>query len=420
MMTNQDRQSLLADAERLESPSSRFTASNNFKSKWKKNLPLLLLSLFIATCLTIYLYLNLVAIDGSNQPDSPNRYKPLSRRKPMLDHESIFSDSGPSMLKLSDLLAHCIVALQVAGQEVVKISLLKNHQLHQVGSKGRTLEGADDVVTGADLKSHRMILNTIKDSYRRLDIVSEEDTTKAFENIRLEDDILPIDRIEFARLLRNNLIDIEGQHANRGSLIAQHETLVWVDPLDATKEYSENLTNYVTLMACIVHKSQPIAGVIHKPFTNLTFWSFKDEPTGKYHHSPDLTRVLQKAVGKEFDNDRMRVMISRSHAGDIENVLRRLWGDQAQVIPAGGSGYKTIELINQTANVYMHTTHIKKWDICAPHAILNSLPAGRMTDLKGGTINFGNPKDKIVTSGIIASLDAKIHKDVVDLMKNSQ
>lgn len=375
-------------------------------------------SLFIATCLTIYLYLNLVAIDG-NQSD-PNRYKPLSRRKPMLDHESIFSDSGPSMIKLSDLLAHCIVALQVAGREVVKLSLMNNDQLSHVGSKGQTLEGIDDVVTGADLKSHQVILNTIKDSYRRLNIVSEEDTTKAFENTRPEDDILPIDRSEFASMLRSNLHEIEGHHAERGdSLIAQHETLVWIDPLDATKEYSENLTNYVTLMACIVHKSTPIAGVIHKPFANLTFWSVKDESTGKSKHSPDFADLLTNRY-KYQQREQQRITVSRSHAGDVENILKNIYGDMAKVIPAGGSGYKTIELVGGRVEAYIHITHIKKWDICAPHALLNSISEGKMTDLNGDPIHFGDPTDKVVTRGLVASLDSKIHQELVESIKNSQ
>lgn len=415
---NPDRESLLAATERDVSPTTQYN-NNSLAFRIKKNLLLLVVSLLIATCLTIYLYLNLVAIDG-NQSD-PNRYKPLSRRKPMLDHESIFSDSGPSMIRVDDLLAHCIVALQVAGKEVVKLSLINKSKLDQVGSKGQTLEGADDVVTGADLKSHQMILNTIKDSYRRLNVISEEDTTTAFENTRPEDDILPIDRVQFATMLRENLHHIEGQQGtDKNSLIAQHETLVWIDPLDATKEYSENLTDYVTLMACIVHKSIPIAGVIHKPFTNQTYWSIKDETTGKYHHSLDLTRLIQKRHQFQEDN-KTRFIVSRSHAGDVKDVLSRIYNDdRVRVVSAGGSGYKTIELAGNRVDAYVHMTRIKKWDICAPHSIVESLPGGRMTNLDGGRIEFGDPKDKVVTRGLIASFDNKLHQELVGSFRSIQ
>lgn len=331
----------------------------------------------------------------------------------MLDENSVFSDSGPSMIKLSDLLAHCIVALKVAGREVVNLSLAKNDKITDVGSKGKTLEGVDDVVTGADMKSHRTILTTIKDSYRRLRIVSEEDTTKEFEGLSAVKDILTIDRGLFANLLRSNLDEIENEQVDRGSMISQDETLVWIDPLDATKEYSENLTNYVTLMACIVHESTPVAGVIHKPFTNETFWSIMDAPTKNYHHSPDLKDALILSHNNNNTGD-VNIIVSRSHAGDVKKVLEKVYGARANIISAGGSGYKTIELISGRADAYIHLTKIKKWDICAPHAILHSIPEGSLVDLSGDKILFGDPSAKEVTTGLVASLDKKLSRELID------
>lgn len=437
---NPDQENLLSTTER-EQAGQTFTVHSNrsynsliANKSLRKNLLLLVLSIFIASCLTVYLYLNLVAING-NQSEQTN-YKPLSRRKPILDHESFFSDSGPSMIKLSDLLAHCVVALRVAGQEVVRLSLKNNDKLGQVGSKGKTLEGVDDIVTGADLKSHEMILNTIKDSYRRLNVVSEEDTTKAFEGLKVEDDILPIKRVDFARMLRENLHEIENdqKHGDHSTLIAQHETLVWIDPLDATKEYSENLTEYVTLMACIVHKSVPIAGIIYKPFHNLTYWSVRDESTNTIQHSPDLLKLLalgndrRRAIsnnnnnnrpGKPHSSDQLKVIVSRSHAGDVEKMLHNVYGDQVMIKPAGGSGYKTLELLAGSVDVYTHVTHIKKWDICAPHAILNSIPSGNLTTLTGEQIHFGDPKDKVVKGGLIATLNKTIHRKLISSLKGT-
>lgn len=411
---NTDQESLLLSSSN-GSP-SRYNV--NSYSRWRKNIFLFSMALLIVICLSVYFYLNMEAIDN-NQLDLAARYKPLSRRKPMLDHESIFSDSGPSMIKLSDLLAHCIVALRLAGQKVVNLSLAHNDKLNQVGSKGKTLEGVDDVVTGADMVSHKIILDTIKDSYRRLRVLSEEDTTENFDNISAEDDILPIERKKFAQLLREELHEIEDQHADRGSLIAQHETLVWIDPLDATKEYSENLTDYVTLMACIVHKSIPIAGVIFKPFTNETYWSMMDHPTGKFHHSNYVNRAVSRVNERYKQSDNTtRVIVSRSHAGDVKYALEKAYGQRAEIISAGGSGFKTVELLKGNADAYIHLTHIKKWDICAPCAILRSLPGGKLSDSDGNTISFGDPKEKVVTKGLVASLRPKVHNEMIEIIKN--
>lgn len=328
----------------------------------------------------------------------------------MLDHESMFSESGPSLIRLSDLLAHCIVALKIAGREIVS-----SKSPYQQRSKGMTLEGADDIVTGADMRSHKTIVGTIKDTYRRLPVVSEEDTTQDFDDA--EKNLLPIGRDKFAMHLTEALKDIESHHVDWGSLIPQHETLVWIDPLDATKEFSENLTEYVTLMACIALKSKPIAGVIYKPFTDKMYWSVMDTKSGKYHHSSDLDEVIRKSRSQPVDSSGpLRVVVSRSHAGEVENILKSSYGSKVRVISAGGSGYKTMEILRAKADAYVHLTHIKKWDICAPHAIISSL-GGVFTDLDNQALNFGNRKDQVVTKGIAVSLKQNIHDDILNKLK---
>lgn len=66
-------------------------------------------------------------------------------------------------------------------------------------------------------------------------------------------------------------------------------------------------------------------------------------------------------------------------------------------------GYKTLEVIKGQADVYLHITRIKKWDLCAGNAILNSLD-GKMTTLDGKIIDYGSEAEYVNDGGLIAAL----------------
>ena len=46
---------------------------------------------------------------------------------------------------------------------------------------------------------------------------------------------------------------------------------------DATQEYTENLTKYVTVMIGIAVDGRCLGGIIHKPFTNETIWGWRKQ-----------------------------------------------------------------------------------------------------------------------------------------------
>lgn len=54
---------------------------------------------------------------------------------------------------------------------------------------------------------------------------------------------------------------------------------------------------------------------------------------------------------------------------------------------------------------YVHMTHIKKWDVCAGHAILKAL-GGRVTTMKNEPIKYGSGANDqvLIKDGLLASL----------------
>lgn len=67
------------------------------------------------------------------------------------------------------------------------------------------------------------------------------------------------------------------------------------------------------------------------------------------------------------------------------------------------AGYKVLQLIKGKASAYVHTTAIKKWDICAGNAILNRF-GGRLSTLDNQDINYSETETEIVDQGILATV----------------
>ena len=158
------------------------------------------------------------------------------------------------------------------------------------------------------------------------------------------------------------------------------ELVTWVDPLDATQEYTEGLTQYVSVMACLTENGQPRAGILHFPFRNETWAVIGDE----WLERPAM----------EFSPPQ-NVIVSRSHAGEVKQVL-----DGFTVTPAGGSGYKSAEVMKGNNLAYVHTTTIKTWDICAPDAFLRASNGTFVEWTTGKPFNYTTNKH---TNGLFAS-----------------
>lgn len=180
------------------------------------------------------------------------------------------------------------------------------------------------------------------------------------------------------------------------------DVTVWVDPLDATTEYTEggedkSLLKYVTVMVCIAIRGQPIAGVIHRAFSDETHWAWVGH---------GVSKNLQKSAPKQTSSSNdLRVIYSRSHAGEVSAVAEKAFKDSysLQNIVAAGSGYKVLELVKGNADLYLHTTRIKKWDVCAGDAVLNAM-GGRMTTMKGVEIDYSFIEGPVNEDGIVAAM----------------
>lgn len=122
-----------------------------------------------------------------------------------------------SDVSLRGLLEAAILAAENGGKRVFQ---LKDNP--KISVKGKTKEGLDDKVTTADYKSHCAMIWTLKKNFRDVLVVSEESSHRycGSEN-DLEYDIA-----------FHQVKGIDDDFAKQGEII------VWIDPLDATQEYT--------------------------------------------------------------------------------------------------------------------------------------------------------------------------------------
>jgi inositol monophosphatase 3 len=268
-------------------------------------------------------------------------------------------------------------------------------------SKGKTREGANNPVTDGDMLSHRAMYYGMLKAFPGLSVISEEHDPQPI-------DMTTIALPAFTDSEVNAVISDD-----KDVMMSIEEVDVWIDPLDATQEYTENLLEFVTTMVCVAVRGKPVLGVIYKPFENLTAWGWV---------GPNfVSRIVEKDVrnnhAKEHHDVALsRLIVSRSHAGSVHDVAEAAFGSKATVTPAGGAGFKSWEVMKGVQDAYVHVTLIKKWDLCAGDAILRAL-GGQLTTLKGAPIDYsGRPAEERNEGGVIATMHD--HDAYVEALKD--
>ncbi|XP_019845333.2 putative inositol monophosphatase 3 isoform X1 [Bactrocera dorsalis] len=286
-------------------------------------------------------------------------------------------------VNLRKLLIGAIQAAQRGGLEVLDVA--QSRDLRE-RSKGKTDEGANDPFTDADGRSHCVMKEGLHRIFPRVKIYSEEDK-ESCSNVNTFD-LDPTVLHETANL-PNELVDIK-------------DVTVWIDPLDATQEFTEKLYQYVTTMVCVAVKGKPIIGVIHSPFIGQTAWAWVDHSMSEY---------LASIHPVNPDSSKPLITVSRSHAGSVKDLTRNVFGEESEILTAAGAGYKVLQVISNNATAYLHSTKIKKWDICAGDAILNAL-GGAMTNLNDELIDYGPEGSPVNDQGLLATL--KNHDEYIE------
>jgi len=242
----------------------------------------------------------------------------------------------------------------------------------------------DDPQTVADLRSQRMLVGSLRRLWPALTIVGEEGDLE----------IPPSAPVA----ARTNLFD---QHLPKVPLellqVPLSDIVVWIDPLDGTREYTLGEVEAVTVLLGVSVRGRAVGGVVHVPFSQppQTWWGMVGLGAFLWADSAAIPAVPA---------NRTIIATSRSHlTPSLQQQLAQLAPDK--VIYVGGAGHKSLLVIKGIADVYFFPQQgTKRWDTCAVDALLHAADF-QMTDAFGEAIDYSVPSDRNFENekGVIAS-----------------
>jgi len=256
--------------------------------------------------------------------------------------------------------------------------------------------GPDDLLTIADLKIQAEIQGSLLLLWPNLKIIGEETVTPCG---RGEVDLTRLDKVTIdPKVVTDYPIS---------------DVTVYIDPIDATKEFTEGIYSNVTTLIGIVVKDEAIAGVIYQP------WSRDDIESPKGCLCWGIVGYGAEGLGPQDTRDNLVVAVTRTlsrTSEKLEQGLRNL--NATEVVRVGGTGYKSLLIAQGKVDVFFSPTPgTSKWDTCAAEAVLKSL-GGDLTDIYGKRITYNREEPVANKYGLIASR-LRDHKEIVEKLNLS-
>lgn len=115
-------------------------------------------------------------------------------------------------------------------------------------------------------------------------------------------------------------------------------------------------------------------------------------------------------VAKSAPAGQRIVATSRSHGTKCSNAAVDAV-QPTQVLRVGGAGHKVLLVVEGQAHVYVFATPgCKKWDTCAPEAVLHAA-GGKLTDMFGHDLQYHKEVDYVNRAGVLAAQTPQTHAD---------
>ncbi|CRL01275.1 CLUMA_CG014299, isoform A [Clunio marinus] len=290
------------------------------------------------------------------------------------------------------IMASSITVAEKAG-EVIRDIMSRG----ELGVVDKGLNTDFDPQTEADRSSQKCIIGSLSKQYSKLKIIGEEGAT----------DLSNVPKELIINGMDENFLS---QYKCPDSFIniTENDLCVWVDPLDGTSEYVHGFLEHVTVLIGISFREMSIGGVIHQPYFKCaksgklgrTIWGMKELGTGGY-------------TSKKAPENKFIITTTRSHSNAlVQTTLDSIRPDD--VLRVGGCGFKVLQLLEGKAHCYVFASPgCKKWDTCAPEAILEA-DGGVLTDILGKHYSYGPNVEYANKTGVLATARHTNHQDLLE------
>ncbi len=212
-------------------------------------------------------------------------------------------------------------------------------------------------LTAADVRAHRLIVESLRELTPELPLLSEESEHTPF--------------------------------AQRS--LWRHFWLV--DPLDGTREFLSRNGEF-TVNIALIEGHAPALGVVHVPVTDTSYRGLPGAGAWRQRggSAAEPICVARRAASPP------RVAGSRSHRGDsLDEFLGRLGPHELRPL---GSALKFCLVAEGGADVYPRLSPTSEWDTAAAHAVVAGA-GGTVCRLDGGALQY-NTREELLNPSFVA------------------
>ncbi|EDZ62247.1 3(2),5 -bisphosphate nucleotidase [Sulfurimonas gotlandica GD1] len=212
-------------------------------------------------------------------------------------------------------------------KDIKQIALKAGKAIMDIYEKDFTIEYKDDnsPLTEADLKSNKIICDSLKKLYPEIPILSEENKEVSY------------------------------------SIRKSWEYYWCIDPIDGTKEFIKKNDEF-TVNIALICKNIPVIGVVYAPALKLMYYS--KQGYGAYKNNIKLPI--------EREDNKLIIVASRSHMSDAtQKFVDNIKTEKEKELISIGSSLKLCLIAEGKADIYPRLAPTMEWDTAAAHAIIS-------------------------------------------------